>query len=86
MNRQKLTLPTTDRATRDILKRKSINFIVEANLNIGLALSLVRLNFRYISLSQKMDDETMKKIQSIAKEKKVIILFTENFLNLENYL
>tara|TARA_B100000035_G_C20759030_1_gene447475 strand:+ start:171 stop:533 length:363 start_codon:yes stop_codon:yes gene_type:complete len=66
-------------------KRKSINFIVEANLNIGLALSLVRLNFRYISLSQKMDDEITKKIQSIAKEKKVTILFTENFLNLENY-
>ena len=68
------------------LKNKNLNFIVEANLNIGLALSLIRLNFKYLSISQKIDDEIMKKIQSIAKEEKVIILFTENFLNLENYL
>ena len=66
--------------------RKKLNFIVEANLNVGLALSLIRLNFKYLSLSQEIDDEIMKKIQSIAKKKKVIILFTENFLNLENYL
>ena len=67
-------------------KRKNINFIVEANLNVGLALSLIRLNFRYLSLSRKIDDEIMKKVQSIAKEKKVTVLTTENFLNLENYL
>ena len=58
----------------------------KANLNIGLALSLIRLNFKYLSISQEIDNEIMKKIQSIAKEKRVIILFTENFLNLENYL
>ena len=67
-------------------KRKKINFIVEANLNVGIALSLIRLNFKYLSISQKIDDEIMKKIQSIAHEKKVTILVTENFLNLENYL
>ena len=67
-------------------KRKNINFIVEANLNVGLALSLIKLNFRYLSLSRKIDDEIMKKVQSIAKEKKVTVLTTENFLNLENYL
>ena len=68
------------------LKKKNLNFIVESNLNIGLALSLIRLNFKYLSISQEIDNEIMKKIQSIAKEKRVIILFTENFLNLENYL
>ena len=52
------------------LKRKKINFIVEANLNVGLALSLIRLNFKYLSISRKIDDEIMKKIQSIAKKKK----------------
>jgi len=66
--------------------KKRLNFIVEANLNVGLALSLMRLNFKYLSVSRDLDNEIMKKIQSIAKEKKVIILFTENFLNLENYL
>ena len=68
------------------LKNKKLNFIVEANLNIGLALSLIRLNFKYLSISQKIDNEIMKKIQSIAKKEKVIILFTENFLNLGNYI
>ena len=67
-------------------KKKNLNFIVEANLNVGLALSLIRLNFRYLSISQNIDDEIMKKIQSMAKEKKVTVLYTENFLNLKNYL
>ena len=68
------------------LKRKKMNFIVEANLNVGLALSLIREKFEYLSLSREMDDEIMKKIQSMAKEKKVTVLYTENFLNLKNYL
>jgi len=66
------------------LKRKKMNFIVEANLNVGLALSLIRQNFKYLSLSREIDDEIMKKIQSIAKKKKVTVLYTENFLNLKN--
>ncbi len=61
-----------------------MNFIVEANLNVGLALSLIRQNFKYLSLSREIDDEIMKKIQSIAKKKKVTVLYTENFLNLKN--
>ena len=68
------------------LKREKMNFIVEANLNVGLALSLIRENFEYLSLSREIDDEIMKKIQSMAKEKKVTVLYTENFLNLKNYL
>ena len=68
------------------LKRKKMNFIVEANLNVGLALSLIRQNFKYLSLSREIDDEIMKKIQSIAKKKKVTVLYTENFLNLKNYI
>ena len=68
------------------LKRKKMNFIVEANLNVGLALSLIRENFEYLSLSREIDDEIIKKIQSMAKEKKVTVLYTENFLNLKNYL
>ena len=67
------------------LKKKNLNFIVEANFNVGLALSLIRLNFKYISLSQEIDDEIVKKIQSMAKKNNVIILFTKNFLNLKNY-
>mgnify|MGYP001164187147 FL=1 len=67
-------------------KKKNLNFIVEANLNVGLALSLIKLNFRYLSISKGIDNEIMKKIQSMAKEESVIILITENFLNLENYL
>ena len=68
------------------LKRKKINFIVEANLNVGLALSLIREKFECLSLSREIDDEIMKKIQSMAKEKKVTVLYTENFLNLKNYI
>ena len=65
-------------------KKKNLNFIVEANLNIGLALSLIKLNFKYLSISREIDNEIVKKIQSIAKKNKIIVLFTENFLNLEN--
>ena len=68
------------------LKKKNLNFIVEANSNVGLALSLIRLNFKYISLSQEIDNTILKKIQSIAKKKNLIILFTKNFLNLKNNL
>ena len=68
------------------LKNKNLNFIAEANLNVGLALSLIKLNFKYLSISRDIDDKIMKKIQSMAQRKKVIILITENFLNLENYL
>ena len=74
---------------KDIEKKftkKNLNFIVEANLNVGLAISLIRLNFKYLSVSKELDDEIMKKIQSMAKEKKVTVLYTENFLNLKNYL
>jgi len=78
--------PTLVKDIERKFKKKNINFIVEANLNIGLALSLIRLNFKYLSLSKKLDNDIIIKIQSIAKEEKVIILFNENFLNLENYL
>ena len=78
--------PTLVKDIEKKFKNKKLNFIVEANLNIGLALSLIKLNFKYLSISQEMDDEIMKKIQSIAHKKKVTILVTENFLNLENYL
>ena len=72
---------------KDIEKKftkKNLNFIVEANLNVGLAISLIRLNFKYLSVSKELDNEIMKKIQSIAQKRKVKILFTENFLNLES--
>ena len=59
-------------------QKKKLNFIVEANFNVGLALSLIRVNFKYISLSQEIDDEIIKKIQSMAKKNNVIILFTKN--------
>ena len=78
--------PTLVKDIEKKLQKKKLIFIVEADLNIGLALSLIRLNFKYISLSKEIDKEIIKKIQSIAKKKKIIILFTENFLNLENYL
>ena len=53
---------------------------------LALLFPLIRQNFKYLSLSREIDDEIMKKIQSIAKEKKVTVLYTENFLNLKNYL
>ena len=41
------------------LKRKKMNFIVEANLNVGLALSLIRENFEYLSLSREIETHTL---------------------------
>ncbi len=78
--------PTLVKDVEKKFKKKNLNFIVEANLNIGLSLSLIRHNFKYLSVSKDLDNEIMKKIQSIAKEKKVVILITQNFLSLENYL
>ena len=53
------------------LKRKNLNFIAEANLNIGLALSLIELDFKYLAISKKMDDNLILKINSIAKKRKL---------------
>jgi hypothetical protein len=61
------------------LKRKNHNFIAEANLNIGLALSLIELDFKYLAISKKMDDNLILKVNSIAKKKKIKILISENF-------
>ena len=66
------------------LKRKNLNFIAEANLNIGLALSLIELDFKYLAISKKMDDNLILKINSIAKKKKIKILISENFTIITN--
>ena len=66
------------------LRKKNLNFIAEANLNIGLALSLIDLDFKYLAISKKMDDNLILKINSIAKKKKTEILISENFTIINN--
>ena len=61
------------------LQKKNLNFIVEADLNIGLALSLIELDFKYLAISNRMNDDLILKIVSIAKKKKIKVLISENF-------
>ena len=61
------------------LQKKNLNFIVEADLNIGLALSLIELDFKYLAISNRMNDDLILKIESIAKKKNIKVLISENF-------
>ena len=79
--------PSLVKTIEEKLKKKNLFFIAEANTNIGVALSLLRLNLEYLSISKKMDHELQNKLISIAKKKNIEILISEkfcNFIRIEN--
>ena len=74
--------PNLIKTIEEKLKKKNLFFIAEVNTNIGIALSLLQLNLKYLSISKKMDYELQNKIISIAKKRNIEILISEKFCNL----
>ena len=70
------------------IKEKKINIIAEAGENIGLALSLINLNVKYILISSNLDPVFIKKLSSIAKKKNINLLQNQKFkfINKQNNL
>ena len=75
--------PNFVKIINDQISNKKINFIVESGTNIGLTLSLIDLGIKKISVSKKINGETLTKISSIAKKKKIKIYYTEKFKSLK---
>tara|TARA_B100000035_G_C20580404_1_gene370811 strand:- start:20 stop:382 length:363 start_codon:yes stop_codon:yes gene_type:complete len=65
--------------TNEKLKKKKVNYIVELRDNLGLIISLINLKIKNMAITQKIKNKTLMKIMSIAKNKKVKILFIEKF-------
>ncbi len=66
------------------LKKKNVNFIAEVSSDISLAMSLLNFRIKYLSVSNSLECELLKKIKSIAEKNNSIILKTENFKNFLN--
>ena len=62
-----------------LIKEKNIHFISETYNNIGFTLHVIDLGINKVSITSSIDKELKKKICSIAKKKKVIILYSEMF-------
>ena len=53
-----------------LFNSEMVNLIPEAGENIGLALALIELGVKKISISKNLDKDLFKKVQSLAKKKK----------------
>ncbi len=58
---------------------ENINIIAEVGENLGLFLSLINLNVKFISISPNLDPIFKKKLVSIAKKKNINLLKNEKF-------
>ena len=63
---------------------KNVNVIPEVGKNLGLFLSLINLNVKYISINSNLDPIFKKKIVSIAKKKNINLLQNEQFKFINN--
>ena len=53
--------------------------IAEVGTNIGLALTLIELDVKKISISKNFDEKILNKVKSLAQKKNIKILVTEKF-------
>ena len=60
------------------LKGKKTNYIIDLQDNIGLVLALLNSQVDAIAVNKKISKEILKKILSIAKDKKIKILHFED--------
>tara|TARA_B100000212_G_C27236620_1_gene473988 strand:- start:456 stop:836 length:381 start_codon:yes stop_codon:yes gene_type:complete len=66
-----------------LLKDKRINFIAEVGENIGLALTLIELEIKKISVSTNLDKNLREKIESLAKKQGIDVLITQRFKKIQ---
>ena len=66
-----------------LLNDKRINFIAEVGENIGLALTLIELEIKKISVSTNLDKSLREKIESLAKKQGIDLLITQRFKKIQ---
>ena len=66
-----------------LLNDKRINFIAEVGENIGLALTLIELEIKKISVSTNLDKNLREKIESLAKKQGIDVLITQKFKKIQ---
>ena len=66
-----------------LLNDKRINFIAEVGENIGLALTLIELEIKKISVSNNLDKNLREKIESLAKKQGIEVLITQRFKKIQ---
>ena len=66
-----------------LLNDKRINFIAEVGESIGLALTLIELEIKKISVSTNLDKNLREKIESLAKKQGIEVLITERFKKIQ---
>lgn len=66
-----------------LLNDKRINFIAEVGENIGLALTLIELEIKKISVSTNLDKNLREKIESLAKKQGIDVLITQRFKKIQ---
>ena len=66
-----------------LLNDKRINFIAEVGESIGLALTLIELEIKKISVSTNLDKNLREKIESLAKKHGIDVLITQRFKKIQ---
>ena len=66
-----------------LLNDKRINFIAEVGEDIGLALTLIELEIKKISVSTNLDKNLREKIESLAKKHGIDVLITQRFKKIQ---
>ena len=66
-----------------LLNDKRINFIAEVGEDIGLALTLIELEIKKISVSTNLDKNLREKIESLAKKQGIEVLITQRFKKIQ---
>lgn len=66
-----------------LLNDKRINFIAEVGEDIGLALTLIELEIKKISVSTNLDKNLREKIESLAKKQGIDVLITQRFKKIQ---
>jgi len=66
-----------------LLNDKRINFIAEVGESIGLALTLIELEIKKISVSNNLDKNLREKIESLAKKQGIEVLITQRFKKIQ---
>ena len=66
-----------------LLNDKRINFIAEVGESIGLALTLIELEIKKISVSTNLDKNLREKIESLAKKRGIDVLITQRFKKIQ---
>ena len=66
-----------------LLNDKRINFIAEVGESIGLALTLIELEIKKISVSTNLDKSLREKIESLAKKQGIDVLITQRFKKIQ---